>query len=89
MASEIAEHGVALAHLREAGAQIPHDCAPSPANAMTSRLNRRSGSAPAHLLWAVCTTTMPAFINDGVPPPFQPIVAAVVNGHGLVIGHGT
>ena len=31
---------------------------------------------------------MPAFINDGHRPPFRPIVAAVVNGHGLVIGHG-
>ena len=55
---------------------------------MSSRHNRRAESSPAHLLWAVGTRRMPAFINDGHRPPFRPIVAAVVNGHGLVIGHG-
>ncbi|CAK6687318.1 hypothetical protein [Synechococcus sp. CBW1107] len=55
---------------------------------MPSRHKSRSGSTPAHLLWAVGTSLMPAFINDGVRPPFRPLAAAVVNGQGLVIGHG-
>ncbi len=57
-------------------------------NTMTSRQPRRGGSIPAHLHWAVGIASMPAFINDGVRPPFRPLVALVVNGHGLVIGHG-
>lgn len=69
-------------------AQIRHVFAPPPAIAMSSRHTRQGGSVPAHLFWYVGTRTMPAFINDGDRPPFRPIVAAVVNGHGLVIGHG-
>lgn len=31
---------------------------------------------------------MPAFVDDGNQPPFQPILVAVVGSHGLVIGQG-
>lgn len=55
---------------------------------MTSRHHRQGGSIPPHLHWSVGIATMPAFINDGVRAPYRPLVALVVNGHGLVIGHG-
>lgn len=43
---------------------------------------------PHHSSWAVGTCVMPAFVDDGRQPPFQPILVAVVDGHGLVIGQG-
>ncbi len=55
---------------------------------MPSRSSIRGKSQPAHLVWAVGTSTMPALINDGDRPAFRPVFAAVVNGHGFVIGHG-
>ena len=55
---------------------------------MPNRQKSRDGQPPAHLLWAVGTSLMSAYINDGVSPPFRPMVAIVVNGHGMVIGHG-
>jgi hypothetical protein len=56
---------------------------------MPSRSSSSRGkSQPDHLIWSVGTSPMPAFVNDGDRPPFRPILAAVVNGHGLVIGHG-
>lgn len=48
----------------------------------------RTSRPPLHLSWSVGTTEMPACVDDGERPPFRPILAAVVNGHGLVIGHG-
>ena len=51
---------------------------------MAAKPSRTPG--PTH--WAVGTTLMPAFVDDGVQPPFRPILVAVVDSHGLVIGHG-
>lgn len=48
----------------------------------------RTSRPPLQLSWAVGTTEMPACVDDSVRPPFRPVLAAVVNGHGLVIGHG-
>lgn len=48
----------------------------------------RAAHPPAHLQWAVGTAELPTFIDDGVQPPFRPVLAAVVDGNGLVIGHG-
>ncbi|MFN7900847.1 MAG: hypothetical protein ACK5N0_14520 [Synechococcaceae cyanobacterium] len=55
---------------------------------MASRHQPRGGQPPAHRIWAVGSRPMPGTINDGVQPPFQPLMAAVVNGHGIVIGCG-
>jgi hypothetical protein len=55
---------------------------------MPSRHSRRGETQPAHLIWAVGTSTMPGSIKDGDHPPCRPVLAAVVNGQGLVIGHG-
>ena len=33
-------------------------------------------------------TELPTFIDDGIQPPFRPLLAAVVSGDGQVLGHG-
>ena len=48
----------------------------------------RAARHPAHLQWTVGTTELQTFIDDGAHPPFRPVLAAVVDGNGLMLGHG-
>ena len=49
---------------------------------------RQSSRLQPELAWAVGTAEMPTFIDDGIRAPFRPVLAAVVSGDGLVLGHG-
>ncbi len=48
----------------------------------------RPRQSQPELAWAVGITELPTFVDDGIQPPFRPLLAAVVSGVGQVLGHG-
>lgn len=48
----------------------------------------RPRQSQPELAWAVGITELPTFVDDGIQPPFRPLLAAVVSSVGQVLGHG-